>query len=67
MPLYYYRVNDEGDIQKSSCCNDTASEHRMMEKLMIDSVLHWARTYKIDAFRFDLMSFHSRNTMEKIT
>ncbi len=66
VPLYYYRVNDEGDIQKSSCCNDTASEHRMMEKLMIDSVLHWARTYKIDAFRFDLMSFHSRSTMEKI-
>ncbi|WP_291515803.1 pullulanase-type alpha-1,6-glucosidase [Bdellovibrio sp. ArHS] len=66
VPLYYYRVDDEGRTFKSSCCNDTASEHRMMEKLMIDSVLHWARAYKLDGFRFDLMSFHSRSTMTKI-
>lgn len=66
VPLYYYRIDEEGRTFKSSCCNDTASEHRMMEKLMIDSVLHWARTYKLDGFRFDLMSFHSRGTMARI-
>lgn len=66
VPSYYYRLDDEGNVQTSSCCNDTASEHRMMEKLMIDSVLYWARTYKIDSFRFDLMSFHTRQTMLKI-
>ncbi|UOF00667.1 alpha-1,6-glucosidase domain-containing protein [Bdellovibrio reynosensis] len=66
VPLYYYRLDDEGKVHKSSCCNDTASENRMMEKLMIDAVLYWARTYKIDGFRFDLMSFHSKATMERI-
>lgn len=66
VPLYYYRLDDEGNVLKSSCCDDTASEHHMMEKLMIDAVLHWARTYKIDGFRFDLMSFHSRETLIKI-
>lgn len=66
VPLYYYRVDDEGKTLRSSCCNDTASEHRMMEKLMIDSVVYWAKTYKIDGFRFDLMSFHSRQTMDRV-
>jgi len=66
VPQYYYRLDDEGQVQRSSCCYDTASEHRMMEKLMIDSVLHWARAYKIDGFRFDLMSFHSRATLDRL-
>ncbi len=35
----------------------------MMEKLMIDAVVHHAREYKIDGFRFDLMSFHFVDNM----
>lgn len=66
VPLYYHRLDDNGNVYKSSCCNDNATENRMMEKLMIDSVEYWAKTYKIDGFRFDLMSFHSRQTMERL-
>lgn len=66
VPLYYYRTDDEGTTYTSSCCADTASEHHMMEKLMIDSVVFFAREYKIDGFRFDLMSFHSHDTMIRI-
>jgi len=66
VPLYYYRVNEEGMAHKSSCCADTASEHRMMEKLIVDSVIYWAKTYKLDGFRFDLMSFHSKQTMTQV-
>lgn len=66
VPLYYYRLDDQGVGATSSCCWDTASEHRMMEKLMIDSVVYWAKTYKLDGFRFDLMSFHSVQTMSRI-
>lgn len=66
VPLYYYRVNMLGQVERSSCCNDTASETRMMEKLMIDSVLFWAKTYKLDGFRFDLMSFHSKESMLRV-
>ena len=66
VPLYYYRLNDYGQVHNSSCCADTATENKMMEKLMIDSLVYWTKTYKVDGFRFDLMSFHSRKTMLKI-
>lgn len=66
VPLYYYRLNDYGNVFNSSCCSDTASENRMMEKLMIDAVTYWAKTYKVDGFRFDLMSFHTRSNIQKI-
>src|SRR5450756_2555241 len=35
----------------------------MAEKMMVDSVVLWARDYKVDGFRFDLMGHHSRETM----
>ncbi len=35
----------------------------MMGKLMIDSVLTWARDYKVNGFRFDLMGHHSKQNM----
>src|SRR5437899_6927009 len=46
VPGYYHRLNRDGNIETSSCCPNTASEHNMMEKLLIDSVLVWARDYK---------------------
>ncbi len=58
VPLYYHRLDANGTLETGSCCADTASEHRMMEKLMIDTLVLNATVYKIDGFRFDLMSFH---------
>ncbi len=66
VPLYYYRLNEFGDVMNSSCCSDTASENKMMEKLMIDAVVFWAKTYKVDGFRFDLMSFHTRANLQNV-
>ena len=63
VPGYYQRLNDKGEIETSTCCSNTASEHAMMEKLMIDSVVTWAREYKVDGFRFDLMGHHSKQNM----
>ena len=63
VPGYYQRLNDKGAIETSTCCSNTASEHAMMEKLMIDSVVTWAREYKVDGFRFDLMGHHSKQNM----
>ena len=60
VPGYYHRLNAIGQIETSSCCSNTATEHAMMEKLMIDSLLIWAREYKVDGFRFDLMGHHSK-------
>ncbi|MES2316716.1 MAG: alpha-1,6-glucosidase domain-containing protein [Pseudomonadota bacterium] len=55
VPTYYYRLNASGGITNDSCCADTAAENAMMAKLMIDSVSTWARDYKVDSFRFDIM------------
>ena len=59
VPGYYYRLDDDGMVQNSSCCPDTASEHGMMEKLIIDAIKLWAIHYHIDGFRFDLMGHHT--------
>ena len=58
VPGYYHRLNKEGGIERSTCCENTATEHAMMEKLMIDSLIVWAKYYKVDGFRFDLMGHH---------
>jgi pullulanase len=57
VPNYYHRLDANGSLLNGSCCPDTASEHRMMEKLIIDALVLNARDYKIDGFRFDIMSF----------
>jgi pullulanase len=64
VPGYYHRYNDKGDIERSTCCDNTATENRMMGKLMSDSVLAWARDYKIASFRFDIMGHQPRSVME---
>jgi len=67
VPGYYQRYHPvSGAIETSTCCPNTASEHFMMEKLMIDSILLWAEKYKIDSFRFDLMGHHPLGTMRRI-
>jgi pullulanase-type alpha-1,6-glucosidase len=66
VPGYYHRLNDQGQVETSTCCANTASEHNMMEKLMVDSVVTWATQYKIDAFRFDLMGHHMVRNMLKV-
>ncbi len=63
VPGYYQRLNDVGGVETSTCCSNTASEHAMMGKLMIDSVVTWAKDYKVDGFRFDLMGHHSKQNM----
>jgi pullulanase-type alpha-1,6-glucosidase len=63
VPGYYHRLDAEGEVEHSTCCENTASEHNMMEKLLVDSVLTWTRHYKVDGFRFDLMGHHMKRNM----
>lgn len=63
VPGYYHRLELDGTVSTSTCCANTATEHAMMERLMIDSLVTWARDYKVDGFRFDLMGHHSRDNM----
>ncbi len=64
VPGYYHRLDPTtGFVLNSSCCANTASEHVMMEKLMIDTLIRWARDYRVDGFRFDLMGLHLKDNM----
>lgn len=66
VPGYYHRLDAVGKVETSTCCQNVATEHAMAEKMMVDSVVTWARDHKVDGFRFDLMGHHSRQTMERV-
>jgi pullulanase len=66
VPGYYHRLDAKGRIERSTCCDNTATEHRMMAKLMIDSAALWVREYKIGSMRFDLMGHQPREAMERL-
>ncbi len=66
VPGYYQRLDASGAVYTSTCCQNTATEHAMMNKLMVDSVVLWAKQYKVDGFRFDLMGHHSVDSMKAV-
>ncbi|GAA1552074.1 hypothetical protein GCM10009789_02200 [Kribbella sancticallisti] len=66
VPGYYQRLNKTGGVETSTCCSNIATEHAMAEKIMVDSTVSWARHYRVDGFRFDLMGHHSKANMLKV-
>ncbi|WP_437020163.1 pullulanase-type alpha-1,6-glucosidase [Streptomyces sp. enrichment culture] len=60
VPGYYQRLLADGSVANSTCCANTATENAMMGKLVVDSVVTWAKQYKVDGFRFDLMGHHPK-------
>ncbi|KQX53243.1 MULTISPECIES: pullulanase-type alpha-1,6-glucosidase [unclassified Streptomyces] len=60
VPGYYQRLQADGTVATSTCCANTAPENAMMGKLVVDSVVTWAKDYKVDGFRFDLMGHHPK-------
>ncbi|WP_026888456.1 type I pullulanase [Clostridium beijerinckii] len=67
VPGYYYRQDQNGNFSNGSGCgNELASERYMVRKLIVDSVIYWAKEYHVDGFRFDLMGLHDIETMKQI-
>ncbi|HSX68637.1 pullulanase-type alpha-1,6-glucosidase [Nocardioides sp.] len=60
VPGYYHRLLGDGTVATSTCCANTAPENAMMGKLVVDSIVTWAKEYKVDGFRFDLMGHHPK-------
>jgi len=61
VPGYYHRLCPQtGEVEDSTCCHNTATEHAMAGKAMIDSLVLWAKHYRVDGFRFDLMGHHTK-------
>lgn len=62
---YYHRTNEDDSFSNGSGCgNELASEKPFARKLIIDSLVHWAKEYKIDGFRFDLMALIDLETIK---
>ena len=66
VPDYFFRKNKHGFSNGSACGNETASEHWMVRKYIIDSVCYWAKEYHVDGFRFDLMGILDTKTMRAL-
>ena len=66
VPGYYHRLDAVGRVTSSTCCANPATENALCERLMVDSVVRWARWYRVDGFRFDLMGHHPRAVMERV-
>ncbi len=68
MPGYYFRYTGNMALSNGSGCgNETASEHYMMRKFIVESSSFWAKEYKLGGFRFDLMGLHDLTTMNEVT
>ncbi|AOH55048.1 type I pullulanase [Peribacillus muralis] len=67
VPNYFFRYNADGTISNGTGVgNDTASEHKMMRKFIVESIIYWAKEYNLDGFRFDLMGIHDVETMNEV-
>ncbi|MFI5665545.1 pullulanase-type alpha-1,6-glucosidase [Streptomyces sp. NPDC051704] len=63
VPGYYQRLLADGSVANSTCCANTAPENAMMGRLVVDSIVTWAKEYKVDGFRFDLMGHHPKENI----
>lgn len=66
VPGYYYRSDETGYTNGSGCGNEVTSDRPMVQKLIVDSLIYWAKEYHIDGFRFDLMGVLDIDTMNVI-
>lgn len=67
VPGYYFRHDEFGmPSNGTGVGNDFASERKMAQKFIIDSVLFWIKEYDVDGFRFDLMGILDIETMKII-
>ena len=66
-PNYFYRMNPDGTFSNGSGCgNEIATERLFVKKFIIDSLVFWMKEYKIDGFRFDLLSLYDKETVSLI-
>lgn len=62
---YWFRLKDDGTMSSASGCgNDLATERPMARRLILDSVRHFAGSYRVDGFRFDLGAMIDDRTLE---
>ena len=67
VPQYFYRMTANGSYSDGSGCgNEVATNHTMVAKYVIDSLVHWMEDYHINGFRFDLMGCQEQDFMTEV-
>jgi len=67
VPNFFYRQHIDGSYWNGSGCgNEVKSEHPMVRRYIVESLLYWVTEYGVDGYRFDLMGLHDMETMEEI-
>lgn len=66
MEKYYHRVRGEIFSDATGCSNEIASERKMVRKYIVDTVKYWAKEFKIDGFRFDVMYLLDKKTLNEV-
>jgi len=67
VPGYFYRHDSKHKMTNASYCgNDVETRNYMVRKLIVDSLVHFAKNFSIDGFRFDLMGLLDVETMLEI-
>lgn len=67
VPGYFFRKEADGSFANGTGVgNEIASDRSMARKYIVESSLYWAREYKLDGFRFDLMGILDVETMNQV-
>ncbi|WP_155849155.1 pullulanase [Alkalibacterium sp. AK22] len=64
-PEYYHFMDRKGHPRESFGGGRIGTTHAMSRRLLVDSILHWVDTYKVDGFRFDMMGDHDAQTIQE--
>ena len=67
VPYYYFRSNDKGELlNESGVGNALHDERPMVRKFIRESLAFWAREYRVDGFRFDLLGMFTKETVAEL-
>ena len=63
----YVRHNADGTRTNcSGCGNDLRTEHPFVQRLIVDSLIHFLKFYRVDGFRFDLAELLNVDVLRKV-
>ncbi|MCW5940833.1 MAG: type I pullulanase [Fimbriimonadaceae bacterium] len=64
VPYYWFRTNDRGDVLNESGVGNALHDGRfMVRKFVRESLRYWAREFRLDGFRFDLLGMFTKETV----
>ena len=63
-PNYYHFMDADGTPRTSFGGGRLGTTHAMARRILVDSVTHWVKKYKVDGFRFDMMGDHDAESIQ---